>query len=160
MTTFEALTLILASLAVFVSVYTLTQQRKLQKEANELQRSNADLAKRQMQQIEAQEAAAKIARLAVDIVQSRNSNRIRISNYGDCDAHEVDIQFELQSPLHDPVVESDYKSKFPVKRLPGHTSVMLLANIHLNSPSSFDGYINWKNPDGTPMKEPFCAFLE
>lgn len=160
MTAFEALTLVLACIAVIVSLYTLSEQRKLQKEANELQRSNAELAKRQMQQIEAQEAASKIARLAVDIVQDRTSNRIRISNVGDCDALHVDISFDLSSPLHDPVISTEYQSRFPVARLPGHTWVTMLANIHMNSPTSFNGTISWTNPDGTAMQEPFCVFLD
>jgi len=160
MTFFEVLTLVLACIAVLVSLYTLSEQRKLQRESNELQRATAELAKRQMQQIDAQEAASMKARLAVDICQDPNSNRIRISNVGDCDAFDVDISFELKSPLHDPVVPGEYQSKFPVKRLPRYTWVTMLANLHLNSPPSFDGMLTWTNPDGTVMRESFCVFVD
>ena len=59
MTTFETLTLLAALLAVAVSLYTLHEQRKLQKEANELQRATAELAKKQIADLEEQEEKAK-----------------------------------------------------------------------------------------------------
>lgn len=55
MTYFEVLTLLLSCLAVVLSLYTLREQRKLQREANDLQKPASELAKRQL--AEAEQAA-------------------------------------------------------------------------------------------------------
>ena len=159
MSTFEILTLLAALLAVVVSLYTLHEQRKLQREANELQRSTAELAKRQVAEMQLLEEKRQRARLGVDIVQERVGHRFRISNFGDCDAYEVELDLIDKEGAGSFLSKQDAAQKLPIKRINPGSWVMILCGIYSDSPPSFDGTLSWKNPDGTRSKEEFTVFV-
>ena len=159
MTMFESLTLIAALLAVVVSLYTLHEQRKLQREANDLQRATAELAKRQMADMQLQDEKRQKARLGVDIVQDGSGHRFRISNFGDCDAYEVELDLIDRAEPASLLSKQDAAQKLPVKRINPGSWVMIFCSVYLDTPPSFDGTLSWKNPDGTRSSEEFTVFL-
>ena len=159
MSNFEILTLLIACLAALVSLYTLREQRKLQKESNELQRVTADLATRQIAQLEQQEAERLKARLAVDMLQEGAGHRLRISNVGNCDALSVELELGFSKGASSPLVKEEYEQKFPVKRINPGSWVTLSCAIYVDSPPSLDGTVSWSNPDGTRSSEEFTVFV-
>jgi hypothetical protein len=159
MSQFEILTLVVSCLAVILSVHTLREQRKLQREANELQRVTAELAKRQIEQLQAQEAARNRTSLAVDLYKQGNSHRLRVSNVGNADALDIRIELEVPQGSESPLVKEELAQKFPVKRLSVGGTVFLLCGIYLDSPPSIEGVVSWSNPDGTAAREEFTAYV-
>ena len=63
MSTFEVLSVLLSCLALLVSLVVWSGQRRLQKEANDLQKATAELSKRQYQMLEKQELEPLFARM-------------------------------------------------------------------------------------------------
>jgi hypothetical protein len=159
MSQFEILTLVVSCLAVILSVHTLWEQRKLQREANELQRVTAELAKRQLEQLEEQDAARNRAYLAVDLYKQGNSHRLRVSNVGNVDALNIRLELEVPQNSESPLAKEEYAQKFPVKRLNIGGSVSLLCGIYLDSPPCIEGVLFWSNPDGTEAREEFTAYV-
>jgi hypothetical protein len=158
MTSFQVLTLVLACIAIVVSVYTLSEQRKLQKESNKLQRVTADLAARQMKEMEEQEKQRNKTRLGVDLYSDRSVHRLRVSNLGSCDAFDVRLAIADRPPLRSMINANELAQKFPVKRINPGNWVTLFCSVGLDSPPSLDGVVSWKNPDGTDSQEEFTVF--
>lgn len=153
MSQYELLATLLACFAVLVSVIAWNGQRKLQREANDLQRATAKLAEKQLELLLRDERGKSFARLSLDLFRDDKTYRFRLTNVGEADARDVEMNLILQRPEDNPIVESEYAEKFPLKRLMPGSSVTLMAAIHLGSPSAFNAILGWTNPDGTLVVE-------
>lgn len=153
MSLFEALTVILACIAVIVSLIAWTGQRRLQREANDMQRATAELAKKQLEILLREEQGKNKARLSLQLVRDGKTFRFCITNISDVDAHDVEMELLLSKPGDNPIISSEYARKFPAKRLSPNTSVTLIAALHLGSPTAFNARLRWKNPDGAQVEE-------
>lgn len=164
MSQYEIIATVIACLAVLVSILVWNGQRKVQREANELhaklqreandlQRFTAELAKKQLEILNREERGKNTARLSLDLFKDGNTYRFRLTNIGEAEARDAEIKLLLERPQDNPIIESDYQSKFPAKKLMPGSSVTLIAAVHLGSPTAFSAILSWVNPDGTRVSE-------
>lgn len=159
MTDFEILTVVIACIAALISIYTLTEQRKLQKESNELQKATSVLAKKQLEIIIREDEEKSSARLKLDLVKDGNGYKFYITNIGNVEASNVELELLLDKPEHSPLVKSDYDSKFPAPKIPPGNSISLLAALSMGKPTAFNAKLKWTNPDGKIVEDETYASL-
>jgi hypothetical protein len=153
MTPYEALTLIAACLALIVSLVTWSGQRKLQKEANDLQRAISELAKKQLEILLREEKGTFQARVALSLVKDGKTFRFRITNVGTADAKDVEMRLLLKDEKDSPIISSEYNEKFPAKKLSPGNSITLIAALHIGSPTAYNAVLKWINPDGKAVED-------
>ena len=154
MTDFEILTLLLSCVAVILSLYTLREQRKLQREANELQRPASELAKRQLADAEQAANEPRIAEIEVELRRERSSSTLCIGNMGTADALALNIEFELAG--HEDLISADERERrFPLERLRVAQWALIPCNVYLSHPAVIHGTATWQNPDGTTSHSTF-----
>lgn len=159
MSTYEALSLVIACIAAIVSLVVWSGQRKLQREANDLQRATSELAKKQLELLLREEKGKNTSRLSLSLERDGKSFHFRLRNISDVDARDVELELLLKRPEDHPLIKSDYDEKFPLKRLQPGESVALIAALHLGSPTAFNALIKWTNPDGSRIEEETFAAL-
>lgn len=158
MSKYEILSVLLGCIATIVSLLVWAGQRRMQREANDLQRATSELAKKQLEILLREEKGKNAARLSFDIFKDGKTYRFRITNISDVDAKNVDLRL-LVKPEDSPLVKNDYEAKFPVPKLQPGSSVTLIAAIHLGSPTAYNAVLSWVNPDGTEVAEETYAAL-
>jgi hypothetical protein len=156
---YEIFSVVLGCLAMLVSLVVWFGQRKMQREANDLQRATSELAKKQLEILLREEKGLNAARVSFDIFKYGKSYRFRITNISDVDAKNVELKLLLKNPDDSPLIASDYNDKFPVPRLQPGCSVTLIAAIHMGSPTAYNALISWVNPDGNKVEEETYAAL-
>ena len=159
MSTYEALSIIIACLAALVSLVVWAGQRKLQREANYLQRATSELSKKQLEILLREEKGQNTARLSFALERDGKGLRFFLRNISDVEARDIQIELLLERPEDSPIIKSDFEQKFPVKRLQSGESVSLLAALHLGSPTAFNARISWTNPSGKRVEEDTFAAL-
>jgi hypothetical protein len=148
MTHYELLSILIALVAAVISLVAWFGQRKLQREANELQRSTADLAQKQLEMIEREETSRREVRLSVALERFGTSYRFLVSNVGEQEAWNVELLFLFLDPQLNPIVHSEYIEKFPVPVLHAGESVSLIAALADRSPTAYHVRLTWKDPNG------------
>ncbi len=159
MSKFEILTILISCVAAVTSLVVWAGQRKLQREANDLQRATSELAKKQLELLVREEKGKNTARLALALVRDGKSYRFQVKNVSDVDATNVELKLLVERPQDDPIIESEYKQKFPAKRLSPGSTISLIAALHQGSPSAFNALLKWVNPDGSISEEETYAAL-
>jgi len=159
MSSYEALSIVIACIAAVVSMVVWNGQRKLQRESNDLQRATAELAKKQLEILLREEKGQNTARLSLALDRDGKGFRFRLVNISDVDARDVELELLLKRPEDNPLIQSDYQAKFPVKRLQPGKSVSLLAALHIGSPTAYNALLKWTNPDGSRAEEETFAAL-
>lgn len=159
MTQYGILTLVIACIAALISLVTWNGQRKLQREANDLQRATSELAKKQLEILLREDEEKTQARIALDLVKDGKSFRFRISNISTVDAYDVEMKLLLDNPKDSPIIKSEYEQKMPAKKLSPGSAVTLIAALHLGSPTAFNARLKWRNPDGSITEDQTYAAL-
>ena len=153
MTPCETLSVVLACIAVIVSLVVWNGQRKIQREANDLQRATSELAKKQLEILLREEKGGNTARLSIDLFRDGKTHRFRITNISDVEARDVDMELLLKRPEDSPIAPSEYAKKFPASKLPPRSSITLIAGLHLGSPMAYIVLLKWTNLDGSKAEE-------
>ncbi|MCQ4271487.1 hypothetical protein NA655_10695 [Pseudomonas kuykendallii] len=153
MSPYELFATITACLAVIVSLITWNGQRKLQREANDLQRATSKLAEKQLELLLKEERGKSIARLSLNLVRDGKNYKFCLTNIGEAEALNAEIRLILQRQDDNPIISSEYSEKFPAKKIMPGSSVTLIAAIHLGSPSAYNAVLSWSNPDGSRIEE-------
>src|SRR5690606_15664884 len=125
MSQYELLATAIACFAVLVSLIAWNGQRKLQREANDLQRATSKLAEKQLELLLREERGKSVARLSLELFRDGKTYRFRLRNVGEAEARDAEIEMVVQRPEDNPIVPSEYAQKFPVKRLMPGSSVTL-----------------------------------
>lgn len=142
----------ISALAIVVSLIVYFGQRRLQREANDLQRATSELAKKQLEILVREEKGKNRARLSLELVRDGRAFRFRIMNTSDVEAW--DVEFEVPATASSgPIILSEYTTKFPIKKLSAGAYVTLIAAIHLGSPTAYNAILKWTNPDGSRVEE-------
>ena len=151
MTQYEILSVLISCVAAVLSLAVWTGQRRLAREANDLQRATSELAKKQLEILLREEKGKNTARLSLTLVREGGSSsfRFRITNISEVDARDVELELLLKDPSRSPIIDSDYASKFPAPRLSPGGSITLIAAMTLGSPTAYNALIKWTNPDGS-----------
>ena len=153
MTQYEALSITVSCIAAFGTLYVWFGQRKLQREANDLQRATAELAKKQLELIALDQERRSKARLRLTLEQEGRDYYFLVTNIGEVPAQNVEVRLVLENPSDSPLIAEEYAEKFPVKRLPPGGSVSLIAALAFGSPSAYEAVLKWTNPDGSSAEE-------
>jgi hypothetical protein len=159
MTAYELLSIVIACVAAITSLVVWNGQRKLQREANDLQRATSKLAEKQLELLLREEKGKNTARLSLALVHEGKAYRFRITNISDVDALNVNLSLILPKPEDSPLIEAECREKLPAKRLLPGTSVSLIAALHLGSPTAYNAILSWGNPDGSSSEEETYAAL-
>jgi hypothetical protein len=147
---FEILTIVIACISAFISLLAINGQRRLQREANDMQRATSALAQKQLEILEREDKENTQARVKLDLIKESKSNyKFYLSNISDQDARNVNLQLILANSSDDPIIKSDYKRKLPAKVISPGSSVSLIAALHLGSPTAYNAVVSWINPDGS-----------
>jgi len=150
MTRYEVLSLLVACVAAIISLVVWSGQRKLAREANDLQRATAELAKKQLEILLREEKGKSTARLSLDLVREHKSSfRFYLRNVSDVDARDVELELLLAHPEYTPIIASEYAQKFPAKRIGPGSSISLIAALTLSTPTAYNARLKWTNPDGS-----------
>lgn len=150
-TYFELLSILTACVALVISLVVWHGQRKLQREANELQRATARLSARQLELIEKEEAAAKVAHLDLRLEKQGSGHVLALTNYGPAMAHDIRLTSVGEGVEDSLLMPDELEAKFPMARLLPGTRVGLIARVYLGSPSKFLVRVEWR--DGTGEKD-------
>lgn len=152
MTYFETLSLLIPWLALAISIYTFTQQRKLQKEANDLQRATSELAKRELEMLERETHDKRHAKLSLKLAGKQGAHLLVLRNIGTVPATNVRIE-SIGQPS--PLVRHQIESMFPLEQVRPDTEIRLGAAIYYESPPKFGVRLLWNDPDGTARTEDY-----
>lgn len=146
---YEALALIVSCISALIAVLALAGNRKLQKEANDLQRATSKLAEKQLSILESKSKESNGARVKLDLIkEGKGQFKFYLTNISEHDARNVDLSLILDNPSDDPIMKTEYEQKLPVPVLSPGSSVSLIAALHLGSPSAFNALVKWVNPNG------------
>lgn len=146
MTKFEILSVVLAALALFVSLNTWREQRRLQREANDLQRATDRLAKRQLDMIQEEESRRQKAQVELEMIDlGSHTYGLIFTNRGEAAA--LDLAVAVPGDIEE-IIEDEYRAKMP-KRLGAGQQVKVYAAPHLGTANPFTASVTWTNPDGS-----------
>lgn len=142
MTTFEILTLLIAGLALLVSLFNWRQQSAQNNSQQRLNEREVELVRIQLQRAQKDEQQAVTARLSARLFKDGKNWRVRVFNRGPSDARNVRVVVSDDGGfLNSNIVED----KFPMERMEVRQSVDLIASVHLQSPSKQDIRIIWND---------------
>jgi hypothetical protein len=159
MSDFEVLSILVACIALVISLVTFNGQRRLQREANELQKTTAALSKRQLELIDEQERVKTEAKLSVSLSEDGRGHKLVIRSLGPADATDVEIQSLGTTPEDVLLVKQEVDAKFPVRRLRPSEEIRMIAAVYLGSPLVFKLLLKWRNGDGSPCQEEYTLGL-
>jgi hypothetical protein len=147
----EIITSVIALLALVISLVVWHGQRRLQREANDLQRATAELSRRQLESLEKQEQESKVARLQLAIEPRGNGHVLSVRNFGPAIAYDVVLTPHISIGQPSPFVHGELESKFPAAKLLPTTSIGVMANFYLDSERTLNVTVKWR--DGTGLNE-------
>jgi hypothetical protein len=159
MSQFELLSVILSCIAIGLSLIVWGGQRKLQREANDLQRITADLSRKQLQLIKEQEQEKYSAKLSLSLVKEGKGYRLIVKNCSSVDAIAVDVRPTGKTVENNFMIDSEVREKLPIKRLRGGEEVRFLAAVSLGTPIVSSFHVTWQNTDGSTAMEDFSVSL-
>jgi len=152
----DQLSLFVSIVAVVISAVALVRSRKIAEKQLELEQHQADLARKQLEQIAQQERQAELAAVDVQLEGYGTTYELIIQNLGQAEARNVDIQWTSEPPRF---YDGEVDSKLPIRRLkPGGNLSMRIA-LHLSSPRSYEGRITWSNADGSGAADEFALHI-
>lgn len=115
------------------------------------------LAKKQPETLETlarEERDENKARLSLDLFEDKPMQyRFRITNISAVNAMDVDLELLVEKPKDNPIIPSDYATKFPVKKMQPGNTVTLIAALHSGIPTAYSALLKWTNPDGSNSQE-------
>ena len=159
MTDFEAFSIICACFALIVSLVTLSAQRKLQREANELQRVTAELSRKQLDLIQRQEqnAAETEVRVCLSAIGAHYS--VLIENIGTATASSVNLECLGSESQRLHLQDMEVKDKLPIEKLRPGESLSLNARVYMESPRVYEVALSWQIASGQSRRELFRLSL-
>ena len=157
MSDYEALSLIAACLALAISLVTVHAQRKLQREANELQRATAELSRKQLELIVRSEQEGQLARISLNLKSNSPGYRLQIHSLGPADAHEIEVSCPSTSIETTLVSEQEIQDKCPISRLRPAETASLIAAVYLASPPTYKVNVRWRNGQGRQFEEEYVV---
>ncbi|MDM0025913.1 hypothetical protein [Variovorax saccharolyticus] len=153
MSFYEGLSLVVACIAVIMSLVAWTGQRKLQREANDMQRATSKLAEKQLEMLLREEEGRGKARLSADLFKDGKTHRLRIRNYSAVVARNINVEILVDDPRDDPLIDSEKLSKLPWPSLAPEAEFAMIAALTLSRPTAFNVLLRWTNPDGAAVEE-------
>lgn len=165
MSAYETLSLLVSIIAIIGVVVTLVRQSKetarLSKQSDRLtqleeaqlrqQRATALLHEKQLEQLLANDPKPASAHVKLELFTAASGYRFRVTNLGPGEARNVSVRMNDEAAEHNPIMEQDYKAKFPALIMAPDSNIEFLANIYLDSPSAYNAIVSWTDPDGVKI---------
>jgi len=149
MTLLEFLTLATAVVSLIIGAISLVRTRKLAAEQLRLDGIMADLAKKQLEQIEAEEHENKLPSFNVSLNKLGKNYNLLIVNRGNGSANNLNL--ELVDCADSPLYGMD--GKFPWPELRPGQRIKLGAAIHMQSPNKYLVRLSYTDADGQTRTE-------
>ncbi len=147
----EVITSLISLLALVISLVVWNGQRKLQREANDLQRAQDELSRRQLADLEKRDQESKVAQLHLSVEPRGTSHVLSVRNFGPSAAYDVQLIPHLADGQPSPFPIGELESKFPATKLLPTTSIGVLAGFFLDSDRTLTVTLKWR--DGTGQNE-------
>lgn len=146
----DIIPILIALLAVVISVVSLVRTRKTSQKQLELGKITADLAKKQLERIVKEEESIYKAKLSVKIQGQSPIYSLVIRNIGNTKATNINVKF---IDNEDSILLLDKESKLPLKELrPSHEKHLRSAKG--TAPADpIQAVISWENIDGKQYEE-------
>jgi len=146
---YEIASLLIAIVALVISVVVLIRARKFQAKQLEFEAITAALAKKQLELLGKEEQTQEQAHVTAELVKvDRIDYRFVIMNQGVAIASDVTFEIDPTSP-DNPLVANECARKLPYPSLQPGQSFTLIASLHMGSAMSYNTQLKWKNPDGS-----------
>jgi len=152
METYQLFTILISILAIVISTVSLVRTRKVTEKQLELEEQQASLAKKQLEQIEAQEEISQLANIDVELQGDGTSWELSITNYGEAEAQNVNISWVGEHPRF---LDQEINNKLPIKRFPSGKERCLKIARSMACLPSYEGVIHWVNPNGESVSQEF-----
>lgn len=140
-------------LAIIISTVALIRSNKVAQEQLKLERVTAELSKKQLELLQAEEASKAKPKLNVTIQQLGQNNCFYITNRGSVNIYNVNFELIDLQPRDHPLL--DAHEKLPHKELRAESVLKLRAVFHIGSPSKYEVKLSWTDEQGNPFEELF-----
>lgn len=146
---YEYFTLLISLLAIVISALSLIRTRRTASQQLELEKITAELSAKQLKFLKAEESEHSKAKIEVELEGYGSDYNLIVTNVGGAVARDVSFVIEGESP----VLDGEYKEKFPIRELRPGKSVSLCAALSMGSPSQYNVLVHWKNPDDSEEQD-------
>ena len=148
MTLYEIITVAFSFLAIMASFSALIQNHMLSRRQSYLELKQTQLVNEQLRLIQQEQSEKEIARIKVAVIGSHSSYKLLVKNVGFAPAFNVTLKILSREGKSSPLIQSDYESKFPLKKLDPGDSVELFWPIDSSTGTEFDSICKWNNKNG------------
>lgn len=148
MSLYELLTIVLSSFAILISAFSLIQNHRMTKRQAILEKKQIELTEKQLRLVEKEESKKEKAIIKLAIIKHTKNYKLQIRNDGFAPAYNLNLQIISREGKGSPLIQSDYNSKFPLKKLDPGDIVDLFWATDTSTGSDFDAICKWKNQDG------------
>jgi hypothetical protein len=152
---YELISLAVSILAVILAAASYVRTRVLGERQLKLEEATALLATKQLQLIEADQAARSTAKIEMNFVPDGKHHRLVIKNIGGVEARDIGFGFEGKG---NPLVGTEYKDKIPIASLRPGQSVALQAIQDLETDHKYIFNVHWINADGKGAQDRITVY--
>lgn len=158
-TLFEIVSVCVALLALIISLLTLSEHRKLQKQSIELQKKTAELSDMQIEMFKKDAFAQKRAELRLVLERGSQGNHfLRITNHGPAHATNINLTAVSGQFTEKLIGHSDTRARLPLTRIrPGET-VSLHANVFMEFKGDACVRLTWQDEIGEQSEDQQLRF--
>lgn len=147
LTFYEALSLLIALLAVVISFVSLFRSNKISKRQLELQETQAEFTKFQHEILAKEQSKKGKADIRITPFKDGKSYRLIISNIGDETAHDIVFEAIFDDGKESFLIDSEMDSMLPITHLLPNQEVSMLIAPHMGSARSCLAKIAWLNEE-------------
>ena len=144
---YEALSLLIALLAVVVAFISLNRSGKISAKQLELQEAQTEFTKFQHEILAKEQSKKEKADIRITPVKDGINHRLLISNVGDAIAHDIVFEAIFDDGEDSFLIESEMDSLLPITHLLPNQEVPMLIAPHMGSARSCLAKITWLNEE-------------
>lgn len=144
---YEVLSLLVALLAVTISLVSLHRSNKTPARQLELQEAQTEFTRFQHDVLAREQAKKEKADIRITPVKDSNNYRLMISNIGDATAHDIVFEAIFNDGEESFLIESEMDAMLPITHLLPDQKVSMIIAPHMGSASSCLAKITWLNED-------------
>jgi len=150
MSRYELLSLLVAAIAIVISLVSLSRTYRLARRQLELQEEQAVLSRLQHKALEEEQEQKRRADVRVSLALAGGTQKFIFENVGLGAARNVEFGF---LGANRPVLAAQFGALFPIQRLRPGEQVSLAAVLTMETPPVFDGIISWDDEFGRRQEQ-------
>lgn len=154
MTDFELISVYAALLALVISLVTLNEHRKLQKQSIELQKKTAELSDMQIEMLKKDAFAQKHAELRLALERGSQGNHfLRITNHGPSHARNINLTAVSGQFTEKLIGHSDTRARLPLTQIRADETISLHANVFMEFKGDACVRLTWQDEIGEQSED-------